>query len=75
MGGEGGQLTADNRPLPSPPGPLYENEVKYSAFDMDYLHSRANKIHFQKKGCALGLVLKVRVFGTSKLPDNGQNFN
>ena len=58
-----------------PPGPLYENEVKYSAFDMDYLHSRANKIHFQKKGCALGLVLKVRVFGTSKLPDNGQNFD
>ena len=47
----------------------------YSAFDMDYLHSHANKIHFHKKGCALGLVLKVRVFGTRKLPVNGQNFN
>ena len=25
-------------------------------------HSRANKTHFHKKGCALGLILKVRVF-------------
>ena len=25
-------------------------------------HSHANKTHFQKKGCALGLILKVRVF-------------
>ena len=31
MGGEGDQLTADNRPLPSPPGPLYQNEAKHSA--------------------------------------------
>ena len=31
-------------------------------------HSPANKTHFQKKGCALGLVLKVRVFGTRKWP-------
>ena len=27
-------------------------------------HSHANKTHFQKKGCALGLILKVRDFGT-----------
>ena len=24
-------------------------------------HSHANKTHFHKKGCALGLILKVRV--------------
>ena len=26
-------------------------------------HSHRNKTHFHKKGCALGLILKVRVFG------------
>ena len=34
-----------------------------SAFDMEMtFHSHANKTHFHKKGCALGLILKVRVF-------------
>ena len=28
--------------------------------------SHANKTHFHKKGCALGLVLKVKVFGSRK---------
>ena len=51
-----------NRPFPSSPGPLYQNEVKCSAFDMEMIfHSQANKTHFHKKGCALGLILKVRV--------------
>ena len=31
-------------------------------------HSHANKTHFHKKGCALDLILKVRVFGTRKRP-------
>ena len=31
-------------------------------------HSHANKTHFHKNGCALGLSLKVRVFGTWKWP-------
>ena len=31
-------------------------------------HSHANKTHLHKKGCALGLILKVRVFGTRKWP-------
>ena len=31
-------------------------------------HSHANKTHFHKKGCALGLILKVRAFGTRKRP-------
>ena len=51
------------------PGPLDQNEVKRSAFDMEMIfHSHANKTHFHKKGCALGLILKVRVFETRKWP-------
>ena len=33
--------------------------------------SRANNIHFHKKGFALGLDLKVRVFGTRNWPISG----
>ena len=37
----------------SSPGPLYENEVKCSAFHMEmFFHSNANKTHFHKQGCA-----------------------
>ena len=62
-------LNSGNKPLPSFPGPLYQNEVKCSAFDMEMIfHSHANITHFDKKGCALGLILKVRVFGTRKWP-------
>ena len=61
MGSFGGR----NRPYSSRPGLLYQNEVKCSAFDMEMIfHSHANKTHFHKKGCALGLILKVRRFGT-----------
>ena len=60
-----GTRKGPNRPFPSSPGPLYGNEVKCSAFHME---SHANKTHFHKKGCALGLILKVRVFGTRKWP-------
>ena len=31
-------------------------------------HSYVYKTHFHKKGGALGLILKVRVFGTQKWP-------
>ena len=31
-------------------------------------HSHANKTHFHKKGCALGLILKVKILGTQKWP-------
>ena len=31
--------------------------------------SHANKTYFHKKGCALGLILKVRLFGTRILLD------
>ena len=31
-------------------------------------HSHANKTYFHKKGCALGLILKVRDFETRKWP-------
>ena len=33
------------------------------------LHSPAIKTHFHKKGCALGLILEVRVFGPRKWPN------
>ena len=39
------------RPFPSFPGPLYQNEVNCSAFDLEMIfHSHANKTHFYKKG-------------------------
>ena len=56
-----------NTPFPSSHGPLCQNEVKCSAFDMEIIfHSHVNKTHFHKKGSELGLILKVRVFGTRK---------
>ena len=59
------ELKAVNRS----PGLLHQNKVKCSAFDMEMIfHFHANKTHFHKKGCALGLILKVRVFGTRKWP-------
>ena len=58
-----------NMPFPSSPAPLYQNEVKCSTFDMKMIfYSHANKTHFHKKGCALGLILKVGDFGTRKWP-------
>ena len=39
-----------NRPFPSSPGPLYQNEVKRSAVDMKMIfHFHANKTHFTRK--------------------------
>ena len=58
-----------NRPFPSSPGPLFQNDGRCSAFDMKIIfHSRANKTHFHKKGCAPSLISKVRSFGTRKWP-------
>ena len=58
-----------NWPFPTSPGPLFQNEGKCSAFDMEIIfHSHANKTHFHKKGYASSLILKVRVFGTRKCP-------
>ena len=58
-----------NRPFQSSPGPLFENEGRCSAFDMEIIfHSRVNKTHFHKKGCTPSLILKVTVFGTRKWP-------
>ena len=58
-----------NRPFPSSPGSLYQIEVKCSAFDMEMIfHSHANKTPFHKKGCVIGLILKVRVYATRKWP-------
>ena len=52
-----------------PPGPLYQNEVKCSTFDIEMIfNSHANITHFHKKGCDLSLISKVGVFGTRKWP-------
>ena len=65
----GVRLQDSNRPFPSFPGPLFQNESRCSAFDMEIIfHSQANKTHFHKKGCAPSLILKVRVFGTRRWP-------
>ena len=48
-----------NKPLPSCLRPLYQNEVKFSTFDMEMIfHPHANKTNFHKNGCLLGLILK-----------------
>ena len=58
-----------NRPFPSSPGPLYQNEVRCSTFDMEMIfYSHANKTHFHKKGWAPNLVLIQRPGGTRKWP-------
>ena len=50
-----------------PPGHLYQNEVKFWAFDIEMMfYSQANTTHFHKKDYALGLILKVRIFETRK---------
>ena len=65
--GSSTDFLAGNRPFSSSPWPLYQNEVKCSAFDMEMsFHSHVNKTHFHKKGCALGLILKVRLFKSRK---------
>ena len=62
-GGKGNNMS----PLPSCLKSLFESEAKGKAIDLKMiLYSYANKTRFHKKGCALSLVLKVRVFGTRK---------
>ena len=61
-----------NRPFPSSPGPLFQNEGRWSAFDMEIIfHFHANKTRFHKQGCAPSLILKV--FGTRKWPIKPQS--
>ena len=57
------------RPFPSCCKPLFQSEAKCKAIDKRMiLYSHANKTEFDKKGSALHLILKVRVFGTWKWP-------
>ena len=68
------KVVKSNRPFPSSPGPLFQNEGRCAAFDMEIIfHSHANKTHFRKQGCAPSLSLKVRVFGTRKWPIKPQS--
>ena len=56
-----------NRPFPSSLRPLFQNEVRCSACDMEIIfHSHANKTHFHEEGCAPNFVLKQRRGGTRK---------
>ena len=58
------KISSTSKPFPSSPGPLHQNEVKCSAFDIEMIfHSYANKTHFHEKGCVLGLD---HFFGTPK---------
>ena len=51
------------------PMPLFQSEAKCEAMDMTInFHSHSNKTHFNKKGFALSLLLKMRVFGIQKIP-------
>ena len=56
-------------PFPSSPGPLFQSEAKYKTIDVKMsFNFHGNKTHFHKKGFALSLVFKERVFGTRKCP-------
>ena len=58
-----------NRPFPSSKKSHFQSETKCEAIDMKMsLNYDANKTHFQNKGSALSLVLKVKFFGTQKWP-------
>ena len=55
------------RPFPSSPGPLYQNEVKCSAFDMEKVfHSHANKNSFSQERLCTWPHFESEGFGTRK---------
>ena len=57
------------RPFSSCLEPLSQSEAKCESIDKEMiLYSHATATHFHKKGFALSLVLKTRVFGTRKRP-------
>ena len=63
------RTTLWNRPFLSSKKSHFQNEAKCEAIDMKMIFNYyANKTHFHNKGFALGLVLKVRFFGTQKRP-------
>ena len=52
---------------------LFQSEAKCEAIDMKMIfYSHANKTYFHHRGFAVSLVLKVRVFGACKGPNNEQ---
>ena len=52
-----------------PPDLCIKTRLSAQPYDMEMIfHSHANKTHFIQKGCALGLILKVRVFETRRWP-------
>ena len=60
----------NNRQIPSYYKPLFQSYTKQNAigiYENDF-YSHEKKTHFHDRGFTLSLVLKVRVFGTGKLP-------
>ena len=60
-----------NRPFPSAPVPLFQNESKCETYENEFcmpFHFHGNQSHFHKNGFALGLALKQRHKGTRKWP-------
>ena len=69
-----GKMHVRNRPFPSSKKSHFQSEAKCAAIDMKMnFNYDANKTHFQNKGFALSLVLKVRFFGTRKWPIDPRN--
>ena len=63
-------------PFPSSPGPLFQNEGRCSAFDMEIIfHSHANNTYFHKKGCTPSLILKVRGLWNSEVAYFSEDFH
>ena len=51
------------RPFPKCPKPLLQSEVECKAIDIKMIfYSHANETHYHKKGFALSLVFKARIF-------------
>ena len=58
-----------NKPFSGCPKPLFESEAKWEAIDIIMIFiPMQNRTHFHKKGFALNLLLKARVFGIRKWP-------
>ena len=59
-------VISKNWPFPSSPGLCIITRLSAQPSIWQWFFIRMKKTHFHKKGCTLGLILKVRVFGTRK---------
>ena len=69
----GSQQTNSEKAISELPQGSVSKQAKCKAIDMKMIfYSHANKTYFHHKGFAVSLVLKVRVFGACKGPNNKQ---